>query len=167
MQCNGSGGIGGTMTCTATAPPSQSTGLPTALTQCNGSGPSGPGGAGTVECTATITNNFTNSIPALPGPGGGGPGGGGTGGTGGGSGGTGGGSSGSGGGTNGGGSGGDSGINVAGASSQSTQDLAGRQDLPFTGMDIRVPALAGLLMLVLGFALSTPGRRLIRLSARS
>ncbi len=36
-QCNSSGGPGGTMTCTATAPPSQSTGLPTTIAQCNGS----------------------------------------------------------------------------------------------------------------------------------
>jgi hypothetical protein len=50
-QCNASGGAGGTMTCTVTAPASQSTGLPTTIAQCNGSGPTG---ASTVTCTATI-----------------------------------------------------------------------------------------------------------------
>lgn len=63
-QCNASGGAGGTMTCTVTAPPSQSTGLPTTINQCNGSGKTG---ASTVTCTATITDNFTNSIPATGG----------------------------------------------------------------------------------------------------
>jgi hypothetical protein len=57
-QCDASGGAGGTMTCTVTAPPSQSTGLPTAISQC---GASGPTGASTVTCTATITNNFIAS----------------------------------------------------------------------------------------------------------
>ena len=57
-QCNASGGAGGTLTCTVTAPASQSTGLPTTITQCNGSGSTG---ASTVTCTATITNNFLAS----------------------------------------------------------------------------------------------------------
>jgi hypothetical protein len=64
-QCNSSGGAGGTMTCTATAPPSQSTGLPTTIDQCNGSGPTG---ASTVTCTVTIVNNFIASTAALPTP---------------------------------------------------------------------------------------------------
>ena len=46
------------MTCTVTAPPTQSTGLPTTINQCNASGRTG---ASTVTCTATITNNFTDS----------------------------------------------------------------------------------------------------------
>jgi len=77
-QCNDSGGAGGTMTCTATAPPTQSTGLPTTINQCNASGPLG---ASTVTCTATITNNciecFEGSGPGDGGSGDGGPGGGG------------------------------------------------------------------------------------------
>lgn len=83
FQCNRSGGAGGTMTCTATGPPSQSTGMPILIRQCVDSGKTG---ASTVTCTATITNNFTNSTAPLPGggggggPGGGGPGGGGPGG---------------------------------------------------------------------------------------
>lgn len=62
-QCNASGGAGGTMTCTVTAPPSQDTGMPIRIEQCNASGPTG---ASTVTCTATITNNFIDSIAALP-----------------------------------------------------------------------------------------------------
>jgi hypothetical protein len=55
-QCNSSGGPGGTVSCTFTVdPPSQSTGLPTTITQCNGSG---TGGGSTVTCTSTLTNNF-------------------------------------------------------------------------------------------------------------
>ena len=61
-QCNNSGGAGGTMTCTVTAPPSQTTGLPTTIRQCNASGTTG---ASTVTCTATITNNFFDSIAAV------------------------------------------------------------------------------------------------------
>ena len=53
------------MTCTATAPPSQSTGLPTSIDQCEGSGPAG---ASTVTCAITIVNNFINSTAALPPP---------------------------------------------------------------------------------------------------
>jgi uncharacterized membrane protein YgcG len=59
-QCNSSSGPGGTLTCTVTAPQSQSTGLPITISQCNGSGPTG---ASTVTCTATITNNFFDSTP--------------------------------------------------------------------------------------------------------
>lgn len=57
-QCNSSGGAGGTLTCTVTAPASRSTGLPTTITQCNASGTTG---ASTVTCTATITNNFLSA----------------------------------------------------------------------------------------------------------
>lgn len=57
-QCNDSGGAGGTLTCTVTAPPTRSTGLPTTINQCEGSGRTG---ASTVTCTATITNNFMES----------------------------------------------------------------------------------------------------------
>ena len=62
-QCNDSGGSGGTMTCTATAPPSRSTGLPTTINQCNGSGFTG---ASTVTCTATIVNNFLGTSAPPP-----------------------------------------------------------------------------------------------------
>jgi LPXTG-motif cell wall-anchored protein len=65
VQCDGSGGPGGTMTCTATAPESQSTGLPITITQCNASGPAG---ASTVTCTATITNSFFKSTPPVTTP---------------------------------------------------------------------------------------------------
>src|ERR1700677_1223099 len=49
------------MTCNETAPESQSTGLPITITQCVGSGPAG---ASTVTCTATISNNFLKSTSA-------------------------------------------------------------------------------------------------------
>jgi hypothetical protein len=64
-QCNSSGGPGGAMTCTATAPPSQSAGLPTTIDQCNGSGGVG---ASTVICAVTIINNFFGSPAVLPSP---------------------------------------------------------------------------------------------------
>ena len=64
-QCNSSGGAGGTMTCTATAPPSEDTGLPITIQQCNASGPNG---ASTVTCTATITNNFLGTRGETPTP---------------------------------------------------------------------------------------------------
>jgi len=60
-QCNSSGGAGGTLTCDVTAPRSQTTGLPTTIEQCNASG-SGLNGGGTVTCTATIVNNFIDSV---------------------------------------------------------------------------------------------------------
>ncbi|MGI8921244.1 MAG: hypothetical protein ACR2HD_06160, partial [Solirubrobacteraceae bacterium] len=103
-QCNSSGGAGGTLTCTVTAPPSQTTGLPTTINQCDASGTTG---ASTVTCTATITNNFFNSISGGTTGGGGGTTGGGGGTTGGGGGTTGGdgGTTGGGGGTTGGGGG--------------------------------------------------------------
>ena len=64
-ECNSSGGPGGAMTCSATAPPSQATGLPTTIDQCNGSASAG---ASTVTCTVTIINNFVGSTAVLPGP---------------------------------------------------------------------------------------------------
>jgi hypothetical protein len=62
-QCNGAGGAAGGVTCTATAPASQATGLPTTIDQCNGAGQNG---ASTITCTATITNNFIGSTSPTP-----------------------------------------------------------------------------------------------------
>jgi LPXTG-motif cell wall-anchored protein len=176
------------MTCTVTAPPTQSTGLPTQISQCNGSGPTG---ASTVTCTATITNNFLGSIPATttpppvtptptgttpPGTGGGGNNGGG-GGNGGGGDNDGGGGGGSGGGGSGDGSGG-GGSSTGGGGGNTTSPPGGGdtttliqnpgddtstgkdvKSLPHTGLEVRFFLALGLLMLLTGAALGVKTSR--------
>ena len=187
-QCNNSGGPGGTMTCTVTAPTSQDTGMPITIDQCNASGPEG---ASTVTCTATITNNFIDSIPPDDddGSGGGGGGGGGGGpdggGPGGGSGGGGSGGDGSGGdgsGSGGGGSdvglGGGSGdgssvftststsTSGSGSGSGGSTGDADRRNLPFSGLEAGALAAGGTLLILLGVALLLGTSLALKVSSR-